>query len=99
MTREKDQHTEKDGRRGWVWLLFVFVVVQVILANSLVARGKEIRELATKRDGLRADIVLLENEIARASSLAAVQQGAEALGLKPGTIEFLPPPPLAAVLQ
>ncbi len=95
--REEKEEIAVDNRRRWFWVLFAFIVIQVILANSLVSRGREINELVAERDRLRAGVVLLENEIARASSLTAVRQGAETLGLKPGTVEFLPPPPLAAV--
>jgi len=84
------------GQRRWVWTLFGFVVIQVVLANSLVAHGREINELADERSRLLAEIVSVENEIARASSLAVIRREAEALGLGPGAVEFLPPPPLAA---
>lgn len=93
---EKEKKTKSRLQRTGGWALFALIVAQVILANSLVAKGREINRLIAEREQLRAEVVSLENEIAQASSLAAIRQEAEKLGMGPGSIEFLPPPPLAA---
>lgn len=99
MTKAKKEKEKKNKSRlqrvAW-WAVFVLIVIQVILANSLVTKGREINRLVSEREQLRAEVISLENKIAQASSLTAVRQGAEGLGMGPGSIEFLPPPPLAA---
>lgn len=98
--RDASQEVKKAGPRKLVIVVFfVLLVIQVALANSLVSRGREINELSDKREEFLADIVTLENELARASSLAAIREGAEELGMRPGKIEFLKPPPLASVSE
>lgn len=95
MVKQKEQN--KTGLKKFIIVVsLVLIVVQVVLANSLVARGKEIRQLTKEREQLREEISTFENEVAQASSLTTIRRRARELGMEPGKIEFLPPPPLAA---
>ena len=94
------QEEKKTGpRKLIIGVFFVLLIVQVALSNSLVSRGREINELSSGREELLGDIVMLENELARTSSLATIREGAKELGMRPGKIEFLKPPPLASLSE
>jgi hypothetical protein len=93
---EKGKNSKLRLQKMAGWALFILIVAQVVLANSLVSKGREINRLISERERLRAEVVSLENNVARASSLTAIRQEAEGLGMVPGSIEFLPPPPIAA---
>lgn len=87
----------KTGPRKFIaGIFFVLVVIQVVLANSLVTRGRGINQLSAERERLQAEISSLENEVAQTSSLTTIRQKAKELGMGPGEIKFLPPPPLAS---
>lgn len=89
---------EKSGFRKLILgAIFALLVIQVVLANSMVTRGREIKKLTLEREKLRGEIIALENAVAQSASLAVIRQKAGELGMEPGRIEFLPPPPLAAV--
>lgn len=88
---------EKTGFRKLILgAIFALLVIQVVLANSMVTRGREISKLTAERGKLLEEISTLENAVAQAASLAVIRQKAEELGMGPGKIEFLPPPPLAS---
>lgn len=95
--KKTKQEKAKTSTPKWVVvLLFTLLVIQVILANSLVTRGREVNQLTAEREQLRAAIVSLENEVAQVSSLAVIHRKARKLGMRPGKVEFLPPPSLAS---
>lgn len=94
--KEKDKKVKTGPRKFIAGIFFVLVVVQVVLANSLVTRGRGINQLSAEREQLQAEISSLENEVAQASSLTTIRRKAEELGMELGKIEFLPPPPLAS---
>jgi hypothetical protein len=88
---------EKTGFRKLILgTIFALVVIQVALANSMVTRGRGIGKLTAEREKLRGEITALENTVAQAASLVVIRQEAAELGMGPGKIEFLPPPPLAS---
>lgn len=89
--------TKTGLRKFIIGMLLVLFVIQAVLANSLVTRGREINQLSAEREQLQAEISSLENEVAQASSLTTIRRKAEELGMELGKIEFLPPPPLASV--
>lgn len=93
---KKEEKTKTGFRKFIIWIFLVLLVIQAVLVNSLVTRGREINQLNTEREQLRAKIGSLENEIARASSLAIIRRKAEELEMGPGKVKFLPPPPLAS---
>jgi len=95
--REKDKKAKTGPRKFIAGIFFVLVVIQVVLANSLVTRGRGINQLSAERERLQAEINSLENEVAQTSSLTTIRQKAEELGMGPGKVKFLPPPPLASV--
>jgi len=76
-------------------LFFLIVLAQVVLANSLVSKGSETRSLLEGRELLRSEILALDNQIARASSLGVIRKKAEKMGMGPARLQFLPPPPVA----
>lgn len=93
----KKKGKSKNNTPKWVVILiFILLIIQVALANSLVTKGKEINQLSVEREKLRAEIVSLENKVAQASSLSSIRQRARKLGMKMGKVEFLPPPSLAS---
>lgn len=94
--KKAKQEKAKASTPKWaVVLLFTLLVTQVVLANSLVTKGQEINQLTADREQLRAEVVSLENEAAQVSSLAVIRREAKKLGMRPGKVEFLPPPSLA----
>lgn len=93
---KKEEKPKTSLRKFIIGIFLVIVVIQVFLANSLVTRGREINQLSAEREQLRAEITSLENGVAQASSLATIQRKARELGMGPGKVEFLPPPPLAS---
>ena len=94
--KEKEKKVKTGSRKFIAGIFFVLVIVQVVLANSSATRGRGINQLTAERERLQAEISSLENEVARTSSLATIQEKAKELGMSPGEIKFLPPPPLAS---
>lgn len=90
------EKTKNSPRKFIAGIFFVLVVIQVVLANSLVTRGRGINQLSAERERFQAEISSLENEVAQTSSLTTIRQKAEEVGMGPGEIKFLPPPPLAS---
>lgn len=83
------------------FLLGFLVVIggaQLILANNLSEKGKEIRRMEAERENLLREKSFLKSRIAELGSLERVRSEAEkALGMKEGkgTSEFLVPPRVA----
>lgn len=100
MLKKEKVPIKNRGKTGFRKLIlgaiFALLVIQVVLANSMVTRGREIKRLTAERGKLLEEISTLENAVAQAASLAIIRQKAEELEMGPGKIEFLPPPPLAA---
>ncbi len=95
--QKKGKKKTRSNTPKWLFgLTFILIVVQVILANSLVTKGKEINQLNTQRKKIQAEIVSLENRVSQVSSLAIIRQKARQMGMKPGKVEFLPPPSIAS---
>ena len=76
-------------------LFFLTVLANVALANSSAAKGQELEKLAAQRDKLRLELSNLDNQIAVVSSLDAIKEQAQKLGLGPGSLQVLPPAPVA----
>ncbi|NIT04323.1 hypothetical protein GTO10_05390 [Candidatus Saccharibacteria bacterium] len=82
-------------RKIFAVLFFLSVAAQVVVANSLVSKGRRMDELVLERKRLESQLLDLENKIAQASSLSAIKEKAESLGMKPGSLQYLPPAPVA----
>lgn len=82
-------------KKVFVGLFFLTVLANIVLANSLVSRGKEMEKLLTQRNQLRSELSDLENQLARTSSLVVIKEQAEKLGMSVGQLQFLPPQPVA----
>lgn len=82
-------------RKIFAGLLFLIILAQVILSNSLVSGGRRMEELTREKERLSSQLLELENQIAQASSLTAIREKAEKLGMKPGKLQYLPPQPVA----
>jgi Tfp pilus assembly protein PilO len=98
MTKKKAKEKEKTGswaKRLVISTVVALVAVQIVLANSLVGKGREIRQLTNEREQVKSDILALENEIAEASALNTVRAKAEKMGMRVGKVEFLKPLSLA----
>lgn len=76
-------------------LFFLIIVAQVVLANSMVSKGRQMKDLSRQKEELQSELLQLENRIAQASSLAVIRAQAEKLGMKRGKLHFLPPQPVA----
>jgi len=96
LKKKKHEKAKASAPKWAVLLLFTLLVIQVVLANSLVTKGREINQFTAEREQLRAAIVSLENEVAQVSSLVVIRRKAKKLGMRPGKVEFLPPPSLAS---
>lgn len=82
-------------RKIFAVLFFATIVAQVLVTNSLVTKGKIMDGLSVEKKVLHSRLLELENQIAQASSLTAIRDKAEELGMKPGKLKYLPPQPVA----
>lgn len=75
--------------------IILFAVVNVFANNSLVAKGKELESLQAQKANLELQLREIENQIAKASSLNTIREGALKMGMIAGELYFLPPVPVA----
>lgn len=76
-------------------LIVILLIAQVILANSMAAAGKEMKELLAEKERLASELAELENQISAASSLDVIRAQARKMGMQPAPLKYLPPAPVA----
>jgi peptidoglycan hydrolase CwlO-like protein len=76
-------------------LIFLLVVANVFLNNSVVNKGRKLKDLQVQRGVLESQLRELENQIAQASSLNTVREEALRMGMVTGKLYLLRPAPVA----
>ena len=82
-------------KKIFVITFFIILLAQAILVNSLASKGRETQQLLSEKEQLESQLLELENEIAKASSLEEIRVQARKMGMKPGKLQYLPPAPVA----
>jgi regulatory protein YycI of two-component signal transduction system YycFG len=75
--------------------IFLLIVANVFLTNSVVNKGRELKDLQVQKGSLESQLRELENQIAQASSLNTVREEALRMGMVAGKLYLLPPVPVA----
>jgi len=76
-------------------IIFLLIVANVFLNNSVVNKGRELKDLQVQKGVLESQLRELENQIAQASSLNTVRKEALQMGMVAGKLYLLRPVPVA----
>lgn len=84
------------GLLGWNMLVFAvtltFVVAYVVQVNRAASRGFNLRDMEKKVEALSADVMQLEDKVAKLSSVQTMSDNAVSLGFVPvDRLEFANP--------
>ena len=76
-------------------IIFLLVVANVFLNNSVVNKGRELKDLQVQKGVLESQLRELESQIAQSSSLNTVRKEALRMGMVAGKLYLLRPVPVA----
>lgn len=76
-------------------LIFLLVVLNFFLNNSVVDKGRKLKDLQAQKRTLESQLRELENQIAQASSTNTIREEALKMGMVVGKLYPLPPVPVA----
>ncbi|MEX0587309.1 MAG: hypothetical protein WD940_00160 [Patescibacteria group bacterium] len=79
--------------------IFLLIVLNFFLNNSLVDKGRELKDLQARKGALESQLRELDNQIAQASATSTIREEALKMGMVVGKLYPLPPVPVALAPQ